>query len=83
MILLTFQHFDPFTHWLSTLAGRWHGSGCAWLRCNWLEWINHSPRPAMIDVRELATGRHPLQIAKPQRADDDEPAEPTILTFWR
>jgi len=46
MILFTFQHFDQFTSSVSALPGRLHGSGCAWLRCNSLEWNNHSPRPA-------------------------------------
>jgi len=31
MILLTFQNFDPFTHWVSPLRGRLHGSG-VWRR---------------------------------------------------
>jgi len=68
MILLAFQQFRSFTHWVGALRGRLHGSGFwrvrtggsrrmrragsnarkhslragTWLRCNSLEWNNHS-----------------------------------------
>jgi len=38
---------------------------------------------AMIDVRQLAQGRHELHVARPQRDGDDEPPQPVIVTFWR
>jgi len=43
MILVTFQQIDWFTIWVRALRGKLRGSGHAWLRCNALEWDNHSP----------------------------------------
>jgi hypothetical protein len=38
---------------------------------------------AMIDVRQLPSGRHELAVIRPQRPDDDEPVPPILIPFWR
>lgn len=38
---------------------------------------------AMLDVRALPPGRHRLEVIRPQREGDEEPAEPSIIPFWR
>lgn len=38
---------------------------------------------AMIDVRELARGRHELVVARPARSDREELPEPAVIPFWR
>ena len=57
MILVVFRPIDPFTHRVSALRGRLHGSGGVRLRCNSLEWNNHSPRPASLSLQAFKPAR--------------------------
>ena len=56
MILVVFTPLKP-VHPSSECAGRLHGSGGAWLRCNSLEWNNHSPRPASLSLQAFKPAR--------------------------
>jgi hypothetical protein len=38
---------------------------------------------AMIDVRDLAPGRHELELTRPQQPDSDDPVRPARIPFWR
>ena len=37
---------------------------------------------AMIDVRDLANGRHELRVGQPENADG-QPGKPDVIAFWR
>ncbi|MFA7239136.1 MAG: hypothetical protein WC091_03425 [Sulfuricellaceae bacterium] len=42
MFLISFSATLPFTRWVSPLQAGLHGFAGAWLRCNSLEWNDHS-----------------------------------------
>ena len=56
MILVVFTPLKP-VHPSGECAGRLHGSGGAGLRCNSLEWNNHSPRPASLSLQAFKPAR--------------------------
>jgi len=65
MIIMAIVPLDAFTHWVSTLRGRLHASfyqceGRAWLRCNSLQWNNHSAslRLALHPFAVMRIGAH-------------------------
>ena len=49
------------TAYVNALRGKLHGSGGAWLRCNFLEWNNHSAS-LRLALHPKNRTLHPVQL---------------------
>ena len=61
MIYKDFLHHLPFVFWVSSLRDGLHGFCGTWLRCNSLEWNNHSASLRLALYPKHRT-LHPVQL---------------------